>query len=508
MFSVTFAIVLLFFSIVYYYFKSKYFTLHGPIPGIPPHFMFGNLLHCAFLLPGAGSIPDVFLYMRERFGDVYQLWLGSKRMIMINCLEDAQHIFSHRLIYDQGDVFTKNLKIINPHGVICLKGAEFKRHASFTAPLFRRAKILVHFNTITECTDKLLDRWRTQYKDPNEVHLDMIEQSQQLLLGIFGFIAFDYDLQTLEENSGNNKHELTEAFHSFLNTMQIVLQLPTFVARIFWFLNFKARRARTIIDRYVNDMIEHELNSSSEMRSERKRTSFIASLVISLQVDEKAEGAKPEEEKKGLSRVEVMSEMIGFLGAGYGTTSTSLIWFIYFMSKNPQIQNQIKKELAEYNGQRISHEQLDSLVYLECVLRELLRLVGPALGTVRTLTTDDKLPASGFELRKGESVMISFYALARDKRYWSDLYDLNEFHPERFLYDTEHRNNLSALMAFGGGHRQCMGQDLARLELKLICARLMQFVSFGDGGNEVNSGGYDVANVNKPKKIGVTVRFD
>ncbi|CAF3781352.1 unnamed protein product, partial [Adineta steineri] len=58
------------------------------------------------------------------------------------------------------------------------------------------------------------------------------------------------------------------------------------------------------------------------------------------------------------------------------------------------------------------------------------------------------------------------------------------------------------------GHRQCMGQDLARLELKLICARLMQFVSFGDGGNEVNSGGYDVTNVNKPKKIGVTVRFD
>ncbi|CAF4448476.1 unnamed protein product, partial [Adineta steineri] len=99
--------------------------------------------------------------------------------------------------------------------------------------------------------------------------------------------------------------------------MQIVLQLPTLLARIFWFLNFKARRARTVIDRYVNEMIEHELNSSLEMRSERKRTSFIASLVTSLQVDEKAEGAKPEEEKKGLSRVEVMSEMIGLLGAGY-----------------------------------------------------------------------------------------------------------------------------------------------------------------------------------------------
>lgn len=178
------------------------------------------------------------------------------------------------------------------------------------------------------------------------------------------------------------------------------------------------------------------------------------------------------------------------------------------MSKNPEIQKKIKAELADYNGQQLSLEQLDTLVYLDCVLRELLRLVGPVLGTLRTLTEDDQLPSTGAQLRKGDSVMISFYTLARDKRYWSDLYDLNEFHPERYLNDPEHKNNLAALMVFGGGHRQCMGQDLARFELKVICARLMQFVSFGDGGPILNAGGYDVTDTNKPRKIGVTVRFD
>jgi cytochrome P450 len=200
-----------------------------------------------------------------------------------------------------------------------------------------------------------------------------------------------------------------------------------------------------------------------------------------------------------------MNEMMSFLTAGYGTTSTFLSWF---MSKNPQIQKKIKQELAEYNGQRLSPEQLDSLVYLDCVFRELLRLVAPTLGTLRTLTADDQLPGSGAQLKKGESVMISFYALARDKRYWSDLYDLNEFHPERYLNDPENKNNLSALMAFGGGHRQCMGQDLARFKLKIICARLMQFVTFGDGGPELNAGGYEVTDTNKPKKLGVTITFD
>ena len=148
--SVTLAIILLFLSLVYYYFKSAYFTLRGPIPGIPPHF--------AYLSRAAGSMLGLMLQMKERFGDVYQMWLGPMRLIMINCLKDAQHIFSHRHIYDQGDIFTENFRIINPNGIICLKGK-----LTFTAPLFRRATIIVHLNTITDCTDKLLDRWRNSY---------------------------------------------------------------------------------------------------------------------------------------------------------------------------------------------------------------------------------------------------------------------------------------------------------------------------------------------------------
>jgi len=127
----------------------------------------------------------------------------------------------------------------------------------------------------------------------------MIEQSQQLLLAIFGFIAFDYDLQTLDENSENNQNQLTQAFYSLLNTMQTLFQLPTFLARIFLFLNFKVRHARVVIDQYLEKMIEQELNVTSEMRTERKKTSLIASLVSSLQEDEELEGNKPEKEKKG-----------------------------------------------------------------------------------------------------------------------------------------------------------------------------------------------------------------
>lgn len=51
-----------------------------------------------------------------------------------------------------------------------------------------------------------------------------------------------------------------------------------------------------------------------------------------------------------LSRVEVMYDMLSFLVADYGTTSTSLSWFIYLISKNLAVPKKIQQQLSEYTG--------------------------------------------------------------------------------------------------------------------------------------------------------------
>ena len=179
------------------------------------------------------------------------------------------------------------------------------------------------------------------------------------------------------------------------------------------------------------------------------------------------------------------------------------------MSKHPHVQVKIKKELTEHNMQHISVEQLDSLVYLDCVLRELFRFAPPLHSCLRTLIVDDQLPASGVHLKKGEQIFISIYNLGRDARYWSGSIDPDQFYPERFLIEDHQSNDRrAAWIPFGGGHRQCIGKDLARFELKIICARLMQYVTFGDGGPEVNSGGYIQKDTIIPKNMGVTITFD
>ncbi|CAF1439415.1 unnamed protein product, partial [Adineta steineri] len=449
---VTLIVIFVVIFLAYLYLKLKYFTLHGPLPGLAPQFLFGNMLQTGMLTRNE-SIANVQLELQRQFGDIYQFLMGSARFIGVCNADDVQHIFSNRHVYDQGDVYVEKFSVLFHDALICNKGAKYKRHASLTLPLFRRGKINKNFDLIVSCTDKfMLDQWRSASE--GNVHRDIVQQCQRLLLAIFGYIGFNYDL---EAPTGN---ELTQALHDFLAVFSLTLFMPTFMSKSYLRFSSKYQKAISVIRQSLDRMIEQEQNESAESVDERKRTSLIASLVLSMQKDESVEATKSEEDKKGLSHNEIVHEMLLFLVAGFETTSSALAWFIHLMSKNPRVQTKLKAELAENS---FSVDGLDSLVYLDAVIREVLRFAPPINSTIRTLTADDRLPTSGAQLYKGDQVSIPFYNLARDPRYWK--VDPELFYPERFLengLDKDH--HPYAWLPFGGGHRQCIGQDLARFE--------------------------------------------
>ena len=164
---------------------------------------------------------------------------------------------------------------------------------------------------------------------------------------------------------------------------------------------------KLVIEEYFDRMIKQEQMENNESNSEQsKRMSLIASLVYSLQNND--------EEKKGLSRNEIIHEKLFLLVAGVEKTATTAAWFIHSVSKNPHVQTKLKAELEENS---YSLDRIDSFISLDAVVREVLRLHSPSTGTVRTLLTDDRLPGTGARLYKGDQVLILFYNLQWDKRY-------------------------------------------------------------------------------------------
>jgi cytochrome P450 len=102
---------------------------------------------------------------------------------------------------------------------------------------------------------------------------------------------------------------------------------------------------------------------------------------------------------------------------------------------------------------------LDQCQYIDCVFKEILRLAITSFGSPRTLREDTTI--DGIQIHKGDTVLSSFSLMQRDPRYRK--LDPTQFIPERFhgLHAADANHNPFVFALFGGGHRGCVGQDLA-----------------------------------------------
>ncbi|CAF3293043.1 unnamed protein product [Rotaria sp. Silwood2] len=139
---------------------------------------------------------------------------------------------------------------------------KFKRHASTIAPVLRHSKVTDNFDIIIDFTDKLLNIWRNS---PNEyVHVNIVQQTQNLLPAIFGFIAFDYDLEALDSDVSPCKNEFVRTFCELLSLFDIDLYLSSALLAICLKVHPRIRRLKAILERNLFQIMKNELNERSE----------------------------------------------------------------------------------------------------------------------------------------------------------------------------------------------------------------------------------------------------
>lgn len=87
------------------------------------------------------------------------------------------------------------------------------------------------------------------------------------------------------------------------------------------------------------------------------------------------------------------AEISTFLAAGHETTSTSTTWALYALSKNPRVQEKLRQELQSAGlGDEPQMADLDKLHYLDCVVKEVLRVFPAVPATMRQAAVDATIP--------------------------------------------------------------------------------------------------------------------
>ncbi|XP_032301442.1 cytochrome P450 26C1 isoform X1 [Coturnix japonica] len=117
----------------------------------------------------------------------------------------------------------------------------------------------------------------------------------------------------------------------------------------------------------------------------------------------------------------------------------------------------------------ISLEQLSRLRYLDCVVKEVLRVLPPVSGGYRTALQTFEL--DGYQIPKGWSVMYSI----RDTHETAAIYHSppGGFDPDRFSVTQSEAAGRFHYIPFGGGARSCIGKELAQAILKLLAIELV-----------------------------------
>ncbi|KAI8039086.1 probable cytochrome P450 4d20 [Drosophila gunungcola] len=185
-----------------------------------------------------------------------------------------------------------------------------------------------------------------------------------------------------------------------------------------------------------------------------------------------------------LNDADIREEVDTFMFEGDDTTSSGVSHALYAIARHPKVQERIHEELLSVLGQDpaapVTQSQLNDLKYLECVIKETMRLYPPVPAVGRY--THKELQIGNKTIPANTSVYLVLYFAHRDPDYFADPLG---FKPERFLDDEGESHETFAYLPFSAGPKNCIGQKFAILEMKALISKVIRYYELLPLGEEV-----------------------
>ena len=187
----------------------------------------------------------------------------------------------------------------------------------------------------------------------------------------------------------------------------------------------------------------------------------------------------PDTGKRAYSQEELLAEVRLLVGAGSDTTAVTLSSFFFYIVRNPRLYEKLVNEIRttfDSADEIVSGPKLSSCKYLRACVDETLR-ISPvvASGLYRTILPGGQM-INGEFYPAGVIVTTSGWSSGRSDEYG----DANVYRPERWIVDdeagvtAEDVARISTYMRpFSAGWSNCVGQNLAILELLITIARTL-----------------------------------
>ena len=331
-------------------------------------------------------------------------------------------------------------------GLFASEGAHWLRQRRLMQPAFHRQRIAGFAEIMVRQTELMLERWEVLANSGEPV--DVSEEFTELTMRIIAETMFSAQL-------AEDVRLISESLTLLLGDLDFRFQVP-FYPRIGFptLRNLRAQKALRAVDAVIYRIIR-----------ERRQNGVPRIDLLQMLME-----ARDDETGEAMTDQHLRDELITMFVAGHETTAVLLTWLFHILSSEPKWETRLVDEVtAALQGRKPGFEDLPSFSTLRMAIDETLRLYPPIWVTNRNAVQDDQI--CGYRIQSGEVAGIAPYVTHRLPEYWPNP---EHFDPLRFSPEMITTRPHFAYLPFGGGPRQCIGNNFALVEAQLIFATLVQ----------------------------------
>lgn len=448
---------------------------------MPPHHpVFGHLLIVGRIMSKLPSdihghvLPHQIKLAMPNLGPVFYLdiWpYGPPILVTTSATAASQFTQAHSL-----PKFAKLRKYMYPmtggNDLVTMEGKEWKMWRNIFNPGFSAGHLMTFVPEIMKDTLTFCEILRDLAEREDIFLMDKVTMS--LSLDIIGRVLLNTQLNAQrDENTFTTALRNQIRWLSFGNEANLFERYHPLRPLMQW---WNARRMVQYVSRELDTRFQKSLEKNLMMNKGRSKT------IIDLALENYL---APETSGRSVNGMDATFKNFAtcqirtFIFAGHDSTSSTLCYAFHLISAHLPVRRLLIAEHHRILGPdykqaaiRITKEPhlLNQLSYTLAVIKETLRLYPPASSTRSGepgffIHGHDGLqyPTDGF------LVWSNTLAIHRDPSYWPEP---NSFLPERWLVEKDDRLYpvKGAWRAFEFGPRNCIGQELAMLELKMVLA--------------------------------------
>jgi len=376
--------------------------------------------------------PEFLREMTDRYGNIVAFALPWRSYVYVNEPAVVKDIF-----VTQQHAFSKSLgirvlRLLLGDGLLTSEDPLHRQMRRIVQPAFHRDRVAQYFAVMERDAREFVEG--LQPGVAFDVHGAMIA----LTLRIATETLFGSDESSSAKAVGEALRLMMLEFPYMLTPLSSLRQrLPLPATKRF-------ERSRAMLDGIIYDLIARRRRDAGE-RSD--------ALSLLLAAHDGETGYRPSDEQ-------IRDEIMTLFTAGHETTANLLTWALYLLAHNPNVDARIAEACMRGDAAPI-----------ERVIKETLRLYPPAWIIGRESREDVTL-VDGTFVPAGTTVFVAPLLLHRRRDFFPEP---DRFYPDRWFSDEQ---PPFAFIPFGGGARQCIGEDFALKEASIVLNAILQRYRF------------------------------